>query len=186
MRLEETFWSRGYRPTYWGPTVKLLKFGQRQESPPETGCSQGGLEQWAISLHLLRFQKALMAGLSCELLLRAFGWPQFLQTLEGGDTDAVRSVSFHHSKNQTTSCLEWWLAASRLVWVPVRGAGEQLQLQLRESWASFRWLTWKTIQLILRRLLSHTRIARKGYSSLPTRKFFGGSRSWKLQWPRKL
>lgn len=91
MRLEETFWSRGYKPTRWGPIKRAAKMWPKTGKP--TGCVWGQVEWWAIALQLLSFQKVLMVGLSCEWLLLSFGQPQLLPVLERGDTDAVRSVS---------------------------------------------------------------------------------------------
>lgn len=57
----------------------------------------------------LCFQKALMAGLSCEQLLISVGQPQFLPWLEKGNTDAERSISIK-AKVELHNVWkdEWW------------------------------------------------------------------------------
>lgn len=90
MKLEEAFWSRGYKTTHWGPTKGAAKMWLKTGKP--TGCTRGGVEWWVIALHLLSFQKVLMAGLSCKHLPLYFGQPQLVPGLEKGDLDTVRSV----------------------------------------------------------------------------------------------
>lgn len=107
IRLEETFWSRGYKSTRWGAIKGAAKMWPKTGKP--TGCTSGGVEQWIIAQHLLSFQKVLMAGLSCERLLLSFGQPRFLPGLERGDADAARSVSIT-AKAELHNVWkdEWW------------------------------------------------------------------------------